>query len=219
MCRAARPELTKKTPTIRPTYSAKDVETHDIRVPWRGFFHIDERDFRYRRFDGEQSDLISRATYVTCDAVNVLPYDPVRDRIMLIEQFRIAAHVRGDALPWVIECPAGRIDPGETPEFCARRETHEECGLSIDTLLPVANFYPSVGGYTGYFHTFVGLCDIPDDAAGSHGLKEESEDIKTHIVDFSDALEMLENGDFNTGPLILLLLWLAPRRHTLASNA
>lgn len=205
--------MTSKTPKIAVSgLSCEDVDTVEIRRPWQGYFHVDQRDYQFRRFDGQKSELLTRETYVTGDAVVVLPYDPVRDRVMVIEQFRVAAHVRGDETPWVIECAAGRMDPGETPEQTAIRETREECGLNVDRLIPCANYYPSVGGHTGYFHTFVGVCDIPDEAAGTFGLAEESEDIKTHIVSVPDALDMLENGAFNTGPLILLLLWLAPRR-------
>lgn len=210
-----------KIPPVVPGhgFTASDVDMREIRQPWVGHYHMDQRDFDYPRFDGTKSGLITRETYVTGEASVILPYDPVRDRIMVIEQFRIAAVVRGDQNPWMIECPAGRIDEGETPEECALRETREECGLTINTLVPAANYYPSVGGNASYFHTFVGLCDIPNGADGVHGLREESEDIKSHIISFADAWTMVENGQFNTGPLIQLILWLGSHRKSMMHNA
>ncbi len=90
-----------------------------------GFFALDVVTLRHRRFAGGLSDPLRREVFVSGDAVTVLPYDPIRDRVLLVEQFRAGAYGRGDPRPWQIEAIAGRIDPGETPEAAARREAEE----------------------------------------------------------------------------------------------
>ena len=91
-----------------------------------GFFGLDLWRLQHRRFDGQMSPTLVREVFVMGDAVTVLPYDPVRDRVLLIEQMRMGPLGRGDPLPWQLEAIAGRIDPGESPEEAARREAVEE---------------------------------------------------------------------------------------------
>ncbi|MEY5032678.1 MAG: hypothetical protein RL354_1709 [Planctomycetota bacterium] len=108
--------------TQRRVARAGDVAVLTRTEPYAGFFAVEEQDLRFRRFDGTLSDPVNRATFVAGDAVTVLPYDPVRDRVLLVEQFRVGPHLRGDANPWQLEAIAGRIDPGETVEATAIRE-------------------------------------------------------------------------------------------------
>ncbi len=90
--------------------------------PMPHFFAVEEYDLSYRRFDGSFSKPVNRAAFVSGDAVTVLPYDPLRDRVLLIEQFRIGPMARGDAQPWLLEAIAGRVDPGEIARRgCAAR--------------------------------------------------------------------------------------------------
>lgn len=203
----------------RTHYTRDDITAFDTRRPWSGFYSIQETDYSYPRFDGRQSERIVRATYVTGEAVNVLPYDPVHDRVLLIEQFRLAAHVAGDEHPWKIECVAGRIDPGEAPADCAHRETHEETGLTLNRLLPAASYYPQVGGTTTFFHAYVGLADLSDVTQSHRGLEDEAEDIRTHVIGYDEAMSMLSEGLLDNGPLILLLLWLGSQRASLRKGA
>ena len=59
-----------------------------------GFFAVEEQGLRFRRFDGTLSDPVNREAFVSGDAVTVLPYDPVRDRVLLVEQFRHPAELQ-----------------------------------------------------------------------------------------------------------------------------
>lgn len=188
------------------------VQTQDWRRPYSEFFVLEEHDVRFARFGGGFSETVTRAALVGGDAVTVLPYDPVRDRVMLVEQFRIGPHIRGDQRAWTLEPIAGRIDPGEGPEQAARREMLEEAGLAVTEMLPLPNYYPSPGAYSEFLYTFVGIADLPDAAAGVGGLADEGEDIKSHILQFEAAMELVSSGEANTGPLILSLLWLQGQR-------
>jgi ADP-ribose pyrophosphatase len=177
-----------------------------------GFFGLDVWRLRHRRFDGAMSSLLTREVFVVGDAVTVLPYDPLRDRVLLIEQFRMGPFGRGDPLPWQLEAIAGRIDPGETPEDAARREAVEEAGLKLGALEKAAEYYPTPGAVTEYLYSYVALCDLPDGVAGVFGSAGEAEDIKGHLLSFDRLVEVMAAGEIGNAPLLLTVLWLQRER-------
>jgi len=122
---------------------------------------------------------------------------------------------RGDPEVWHLEPIAGRIDPGEDAETAALREAVEEAGLHINQLETVARGYPSPGDSTGYYHIFVGVTDLPDDAAGLGGLEDEAEDICARLIPFNDFIGMAEDMAIANTPLALLAYWLAHHRSRL----
>jgi len=211
---AARPApatLRSDTPRARVAEQGCAL-THD------GFFQTRAYDLRHPRFDGTQSPRLAREVFVATDAALVLPYDPRRDRVLLVEQFRMGPYGRGDPLPWMLEPIAGRIDAGEAPEDTARRETREEAGLELTALERISSHYCTPGYSTEFFHLFLGLCDLPDTRAGHGGLATENEDIRTHVIGFDRAMELLTSGEANNGPLVLALLWLARERARLRGS-
>lgn len=177
-----------------------------------GFFAVNVHRLRHRRFDGGMSDLLTREVFVMGDAVTVLPYDPLRDRVLLIEQFRTGPFGRGDPLPWQLEAIAGRIDPGETPENAARREALEEAGLVLGGLEKVAGYYPTPGAVTEYLYSYVALCDLPDGVAGVFGAEAEGEDIRGHLLSFDQLVGVMAAGEIGNAPLLLTVLWLQRER-------
>jgi len=132
----------------------------------------------------------------------------VRDRVLVIEQFRAGPLGRGDPAPWLLEPVAGRIDPGETPEETACRETVEEAGIRLRTLHKVAEFYPTTGAVSEYLTAYVGIADLPDGAAGLHGLETEHEDIRGHLMPRAELMARIAGGRAPNGPLILTAFWL-----------
>lgn len=179
---------------------------------YAGFFGLEVLDLSHSRFDGTVSPKITREVFVSGDAVTVLPYDPVRDRVLVVEQFRTGPLGRGDPLPWQLEAIAGRIDPGETPEDAARREAVEEAGLVLGPLEQVAEYYPSPGAMTEYIYSYVALCDLPDGVAGVFGAEEEAEDIKGHLLGFDALMAAVVAGEVANAPMILTALWLQRER-------
>lgn len=196
-------------------FGRADVHVLDARTPYAGFINVAELDLSFRRFDGSMSDPVNRAVMVGVDCAIVLPYDPVRDRVLLIEQFRPGAYVRGDPNPWTIEPIAGRIDAGEEPQDAAMREAHEEAGVTLRTLHCVSAAYPSPGSSSERFFVYIGETDLPDGTAGQGGLASEAEDIRSHVMSWSDFDRALNAGDFRLLPLVVAGHWLARNRDRL----
>lgn len=198
--------------SLRRGQGAGDVAVAAVAQPYANYFAVEEHDLSFRRFGGGHSDVVKRAAFVMGDAVTVLPYDPVRDRVLLVEQFRAGPFVRGDAECWSLEAIAGRIDPGETPEDAARREAVEEAGLALGALERVAAYYPTPGAVTEYLYSFVALVDLPDGAAGVFGVEGEAEDIRGHLVGFDRLVALVGSGEVDNAPLVLTTLWLQRER-------
>ncbi|MGN0908580.1 MAG: NUDIX domain-containing protein, partial [Succinivibrio sp.] len=109
-----------------PSFTLSDLKIEDRRRAYSGFFAIDVYTMTYPRFDGGSNTGLRREIFERGhNAVAVLPYDPVLDRVQLIEQFRPGALSDRDS-PWLIEVIAGMIDGGEKPEQAAVREARED---------------------------------------------------------------------------------------------
>lgn len=204
---------------LRPAAPDGAVAVAAVREPYVRFFAVEEYDLSFSRFDGGMSDTVTRAVFVSGDAATVLPYDPVRDRVLVIEQFRTGPFARGDVQPWIYEPVAGRIDAGETPEDAARRETQEEAGLAIRDLIRVGSYYSTPGIASEYLYSFVAVVDLPDSAARIAGLEAEAEDIRGRLLSFDELLDHVRSGEGTNGPLLVTALWLALNRDGLRAGA
>lgn len=204
--------------TLRRATRPGDIEEFARSQPYANFFAVEEYDFRHRRFDGGWSPRVNRAAFFTADAATVLPYDAARDRVLLIEQFRVGPYGRGDSECWSLEAIAGLIEAGETPETTVRREAIEEAGVTVGHLHPVHGYYPSPGAKTEFIYSYVGEADLHDGTGGLGGLAAEGEDIRAHVVPFDRAMDLVETGEIGNAPLILSLLWLARNRERLLAS-
>ncbi|EPL04565.1 NUDIX domain-containing protein [Pseudomonas sp. CF161] len=177
---------------------------------YQGFYQLDRLHLRHELFAGGMGNEISREVFVRHDAVCMLPYDPQRDEVVLIEQFRVGV-LGKTGNPWLIELVAGLIDKDEQPEQVAHREAQEEAGLDISALWPMTKYFPSPGGSTEFVHLFLGRCDSRG-VGGLHGLVEEGEDIRVSVWAFEDALQAVRDGRISNAASIIALQWLALNR-------
>lgn len=177
---------------------------------FQGFYRLDRLHLRHELFAGGMGPEISREVFIRHDAVCLLPYDPQRDEVVLIEQFRVGAMGKA-ATPWLVELVAGLIDKDEQPEQVARREAQEEAGLDISALWPMTQYFPSPGGSTELVHLYLGRCDSSA-AGGLHGLVEEAEDIRVSVMAYEDAQQAMRDGLICNAASIIALQWLALNR-------
>ncbi len=203
---AATPEV------FGPGMAGAQVVPERTAVPYTDYFAVREDWLAFPRFGGGTSPVVKRASFMGGDAVTVLPYDPATGEVLMIRQFRHGPFARGDANPWTLEPPAGRIDVAETPEAAARRELLEETGVEAGEMVRIGRYYPSPGAYSEYLYSFVAVADLSGADGGIGGVAEEAEDIMRHVVPLDNALGLIEGGAINTAPLLYSLTWLALNR-------
>ncbi|MDB6178853.1 NUDIX domain-containing protein [Paracoccus sp. Z330] len=191
---------------------AQDIQVRARAQVYAGFFAVEKQTLSHRTHEGGFTPEMTREAFVMGDAVVVLPWDPIRDRVLLIEQFRFAPAIRHDRQPWLLEAVAGRIDAGESPEQAARREAQEEAGLELGRMFAAFHHYPSPGAAAEFLYMYVGIADLPDDSAGIHGLDGEVEDIRGHILECDRLIDMVLANEITNGPLAGLALWLQHRK-------
>ncbi len=195
---------------------ASDVEIIARRTVYSGYCRIDELKLRHRLFAGGWGKALTREVIERGRAVAVLPYDPVRDAVVLIEQFRPGALAAGVA-PWMIEIVAGIVDVGETAEEVARREAMEEAGLALGELVPACEGLASPGVLTERVAIYCGRADSAG-AGGIHGLDHEGEDIRAFSLGFDEAMALLGRGEIANMISIVALQWLALNREMLRAR-
>lgn len=189
------------------TFGKDDVEIIARETRYKGFFSIIAYRFRHRLFNGEMSGEVVREVFERGHAAVLLPYDPQRDEVVLIEQIRIPALDSSDT-PWLLEMVAGIIEEGETVEDVARREALEEANIVVKRCKPALNYLASPGGTSERLSIMVGEVDATT-AEGIHGLEAENEDIRVHVVSREQAYRWVEEGIIDNAASVIALQWLA----------
>ena len=170
-----------------------DVVVLEHNIAYQGYMRLDQYQLKHTVFDGSWSIDLSREVLERGHAVAVLPYDPVADKVVLIEQFRIGGYTSPKSSPWQIECVAGMIEPQQLPEDAAYRETQEETGLLIHDLTPVHTYLTSPGCTSETVQLYCGIVDSRD-AGGLFGLAEEGEYIRVFTSPVDEAFSWLSTG-------------------------
>ena len=187
-------------------FGAQDVRILASETAYDGHFQLRKLTLQHRCFGGGWSQPLVRELFERGDAVGVLPYDPVNDSLVLIEQFRPGA-MRGDASPWMLELIAGVVEPDESDEQVVHREAMEEAGCELSELLPIASLLPSAGACSEQVRLFCGRVTSAA-IGGIHGLQDEGEDILVHSVSRADALQLLAQDRIPNGHTLIALQWL-----------
>jgi ADP-ribose pyrophosphatase len=132
----------------------------------------------------------------------VLPFltDPRGDdpQILLIKQYRYAAE------RYLYEVPAGRLDPGESPIDCARRELLEETGCRAASVEPLYSFYTTPGFTDERIHSFVATGIEQGEA-----VREADEFLTVETMTLTHALELIRTGAIQDAKTALTILFAA----------
>ena len=179
-------------------------------VAFQGYFKVGRYFFRHTLHDGGMSGEISREVFERGQAGGVLMYDPQRDEVVLIRQFRAGAYVAGHH-PWTWEIVAGIIEDKETAEIMIRREAVEEAGLTVGELIPIQNVMLTPGACSEACQIFLGRVDASR-AGGVFGLAEEHEDILVKVMPFAEAYALVERNEVDNAVGVIALQWLALHR-------
>ena len=199
---------------LPPAPAHPDIEIVEAKTAFARHLRVDVVRFRHRLFAGGWSgervfDVVRRG-----GAVAMLLYDPDRDSVVMVEQFRLAALFAGSS-PWQLECVAGLIEPDESAEQVAVRETREEANLDlIAPLLPIQRFMPATGSFDETVDLFCGRVDSTG-AAGVYGAPEEQEDIRVVVKPVAEVEAMLDRGEIESSHSVICLYWLLRHRDRL----
>lgn len=185
-------------------------------VAFQGYFRLARYLFRHSLYRGGRSGEVNREVFERGQAAAVLPYDPVRDEVVLIRQFRAGAFAAGRH-PWCWEIVAGMIEEGEAPEEVARREAIEEASVRILDLVPLYSLVLSPGACSETCDIFLGRIDATG-VGGTHGLESENEDILVQAMPFADALALLARDEIDNSAAVIALQWLALNRDELRTR-
>ncbi|MGR9105923.1 MAG: NUDIX domain-containing protein [Gammaproteobacteria bacterium] len=178
-----------------------------------GFFKVKRLLLTHSRYAGGWSPELARELFHRTNCVAVLPYDPITDRVVLVEQFRVGA-IPDKACPWLLEIVAGAIEFGESPEDVALRESREEAGCELTKLVKISEFYTSPGASSEKLTLYCGRVDSRG-VGGICGLESEDEDILVSVIDFREAMEKVKCGEIDSAIPIIALQWLALNREWL----
>jgi ADP-ribose pyrophosphatase len=197
--------------------STPDLVIESEETVWQGRFPLQVVEFRQRRFDGGMSATRRWEVLRRGRAAAVLPYDPVRDLVVVIEQFRLPAYAAG-LPPVMTELAAGLVDGTDSPEATIRREAVEEMGLELGAMERIGDFLLTPGGCDELCTLFAGRVDLggvqigADGLMGVHGLASENEDIRVRALPSAVVIEQALAGAYPNSVATLGLLWFAARR-------
>ena len=184
---------------------------------YTGFFNLDQCRIKHDLYQGGEIE-IQRELFHRGDAVAILLYDPAKDKVVMVEQFRVGviedAQEDAEQSPWLLEIVAGMVENKESIKDVARRECKEEAGLNVRSFENIYSFYSSPGGCTEKIYLMCGLVDS-DLAMGVHGLDHEGEDIKVSVYSFDEIKQLLVSDQISSAIPIIALQWLCINRERL----
>ncbi|HAS15871.1 MULTISPECIES: NUDIX domain-containing protein [Idiomarina] len=183
-----------------------DVKVKEKTPLYQGFLSVYRYSLQHRLFSGDWSPVIDRELMERGHAVVVIPYDPVTDELVVVEQFRVGA-LEDENGPWLFEFVAGMFDADESAEEVATRELEEEAGLTAKRLIYATSYYSSPGGTDEKLTIYIAEVDSKS-AADFGGLPEEDEDIRVHVIPRDKVIAMLEREEINNAASVIGLQWL-----------
>ena len=172
---------------------------------YNGFFKMNEVTLKYKKYDGSWTNKIKRELFGGAKVSSVLPYDPIKNEIVLIQQFRPGTISKNDN-NYLDEIVAGIIDPGETPEETAIRECYEETGCKIKKLTPIQGYFPAPGSSESYYYLYLGEIKAISETR-IMGLESENEDIFVKSYKIDEVRSKMNDGKILNGLTLIALQW------------
>jgi len=201
---------------FKSKFSNADLEISERNIRFESFLRVDQLSLKHRLFDGGWSNQIQRELSVRPEAVGILLFDPHRDEIVMVRQFRVGTINEPDP-PWILELVAGMVEEGEPLESVAQRETQEESNCEIMSLIKICDYFNSPGVSDEKVTLFCGKIESSE-AGGVYGLREENEDIEVVVLNTNEAINAVQNGVINNAMSIIALQWLALNKEELVKS-
>lgn len=191
-----------------PAWGSHDFEIQKENFVYEGVFQVKQFTLRHKLFSGDWSPWLQREFVQRQDAAAVILFDPLQNKVVMVEQFRVGLIKQGGRSPWILEIVAGLLEEGESIEDTIIRESIEEAGCEIKKLIKIGEFYNTPGGFSEKTTVFCGIIDV-DGVAGIHGLDSEDEDILVHVLSPEDLFKAMSEGQLVTSASTMIALqWL-----------
>jgi ADP-ribose pyrophosphatase len=175
---------------------------------FEGYLRIDRYRITHQLYDGGWSKCLEREVMSRSAVAGILLFDSTRQEVVLVEQFRIGAWAMDWPDPWLLECVAGVVEPGEKPADVAIRESWEEAGCNVTRLELITRYLTSPGSSTEQVDLFCGQIDATG-IGGHYGLESECEDIRASVWPLHDALALLDGQRICNSLTLISLQWLS----------
>ena len=172
---------------------------------YSGFFSRNKYEFIHEKHNGEWTNTVEREVFSGAHVSTLLPYDPIKKEIILIQQFRAGALSRYDE-NYLLEIVAGIIDEGENPEQTAIRECFEETGCEVKKIYPIQSYFPAPGSSESYYHLYLGEIQAFD-GERIKGLEKENEDILVKSFKIDEVRQMLKEKKIINGLTLVAVQW------------
>ncbi len=172
---------------------------------YSGFFSLNKYEFIHEKHDGEWTSTVGREIFSGAHVSTLLPYDPIRKEIILIQQFRAGVLSRYDE-DYLLEIVAGIIDEGEDPGETAIRECFEETGCEVKKIYPIQSYFPAPGSSESYYHLYLGEIE-GFDGERIRGLEKENENILVKSFKIAEVRQMLKEKKIINGLTLVALQW------------
>ena len=172
---------------------------------YSGFFSLNKYEFIHEKHNGEWTSNVEREVFSGAHVSTLLPYDPIKKEIILIQQFRAGVLSRYDE-NYLLEIVAGIVDEGENPEQTAIRECFEETGCEVKQIHPVQSYFPAPGSSESYYHLYLGEIQAFD-GERIKGLEKENEDILVKSFKIEEVKQMLKEKKIMNGLTLVALQW------------
>jgi ADP-ribose pyrophosphatase len=198
---------------LKPQFDISHTEVLARESCYQGFLRMDKLQLRHRLFAGGWSETMTRELMLRGQAVGVLLFDPDREEIVLVRQFRVGM-IDEPQSPWLLEIVAGMVDAGEELLEVATRESLEEANVSPRDLVEICSYYNSPGASNEKITLYCGRVDARN-AGGIYGLAEEHEDIEVVSVAYEELITAVATGEVNNAMTIIALQWLQLNRQNL----
>lgn len=176
---------------------------------YEGFNTLKEYDLKPLSLKDQKVHLpaMNREVLHCTDSIAVLIYVRSADSFLLCQQFRTGVFFNEEERdPYILEIPAGMVDPGYTPEETAIKEVREETGVEISSVECISLSFASTGRITEKVWIYYAeLQETPE--IGHFGNADESEDIKTHLIPRTEVYARIKNMDIIHSPTISSVYW------------
>ena len=204
------------TESTKPSFTRSDLSLLQHEVCYQGFYRLSRLTLEHPKFEGDSSGAFVRELFERGDSAAVLLFDPERDKLLLVEQFRVGA-LGDETSPWLIECVAGIVEEGESPDEVVVREAREEAGCEVKQLEKIFSYWVSPGGSDERMHLYCGCIDSAG-LGGIHGLDDEHEDIRVLVLSGDEAISLMGSQRIDNSLTLLAMQWFMMNRERLLSQ-